>query len=82
MSFVPSVLRHGARLQVVRGVEALKAYKRYAGRIAKDMKGSELQALLTELLGQDAVTQRTSGYTVKGVSLKAQQATPHVAVCW
>ena len=35
------------------------------------MKGSELQALLTELLGQGAVIQRTSGYIVQGVALKA-----------
>jgi hypothetical protein len=49
--------------------------------MAKDMKGSELQALLAEILGQDAVIQRTSGYIVQGVTLKAQQATPHVATC-
>jgi hypothetical protein len=42
----------------VRGGAALKAYKRYAGRMAKDMKGSELQALLAEILGQGAVMQR------------------------
>jgi hypothetical protein len=65
----------------MRGGEALKAYKRYAGRMAKDMKGSELQALLTEILGQGAVIQRTSGYIVQGVALKAQQVTPHVATC-
>ena len=63
----------------MRGGEALKAYKRCAGRMAKDMKDSELQALLMEILGQDAVTQRTSGYFVQGVSLKAQQAS-HAAV--
>jgi hypothetical protein len=40
----------------MRGGEALKAYKRYAGRMAKDMKGSEL-ALLAEILGQEAVIQ-------------------------
>ncbi len=55
--------------------------KRYAGRMAKDMKGSELQALLAEILGQGAVIQRTSGYIVQGDALKAQQATPHVATC-
>jgi hypothetical protein len=42
--------------------------KRYAGRMAKDMKGSELQALLAEVLGQGAVIQRTSGYIVQGVT--------------
>ena len=52
----------------MRGGEALKAYKRYAGRMAKDMKGSELQALLAEILGQEAVIQRTSGYIVWGVT--------------
>jgi hypothetical protein len=49
--------------------------------MAKDMKGSELQALLTKILGQDAVIQRTSGYIVQGLSLKAQQATSHAATC-
>ncbi len=49
--------------------------------MAKDMYGSELHALLAEILGQDAVVQRTSGYIVHGTSLKAQQATPHTAVC-
>jgi hypothetical protein len=49
--------------------------------MAKDMKGSELQALLADILGQDAVIQRTSGYNVQGVTLKAQVATPHVATC-
>jgi hypothetical protein len=45
------------------------------------VKCSELQALLAEILGQDAVIQRTSGYIVQGVALKAQQATPDVATC-
>jgi hypothetical protein len=44
--------------------------------MAKDMYGSELHALLAEILGQDARVQRTSGYIVHGTSLKAQQATP------
>jgi hypothetical protein len=38
----------------MRGGEALKTYKRYAGRMAKEMKGSELQALLAEILGKGA----------------------------
>jgi hypothetical protein len=49
--------------------------------MAKEMKGSELQALLAEILGQDAILQRRSGYIVQGVSLKTLQATPHVATC-
>jgi hypothetical protein len=49
--------------------------------MAKDMKGSELQALLTEILGKGAVIQRTSGYIVRGITLKAQQATSHTATC-
>ena len=65
----------------MRGGEALKAYKRYAGRMAKDMTGPELQALLMEILGPGAVIQRTSGYLVQGVSLKTQQALSHAATC-
>ena len=65
----------------MRGGEALKAYKRYAGRMAKDMKGSEFQALLAEILGQEAVIQRTSGYIVWGVTLNAQPASSHGAIC-
>jgi hypothetical protein len=49
--------------------------------MAKDMKGSELQALLMEILEQGAVIQRTSGDIVQGVTLKAQQAAPHAATC-
>jgi hypothetical protein len=65
----------------MRGGEALKAYKRNAGRMAKDMTGAELRDILTEILGQDAITQRTSGYIVQGVTLKAQVAAPHAAIC-
>jgi hypothetical protein len=49
--------------------------------MAKDMTGPELRDILAEILGQDAVLQRTSGYIVRGLSLKAQQAAPHVAAC-
>ena len=59
------------------GAEAINDASRTGWR----RKGSELQALLTEILGQGAVIQRTSGYIVQGVALKAQQATPHVATC-
>jgi hypothetical protein len=65
----------------MRGGEALKAYKRYAGRMAKDMTGPELRNILAEILGPGAVIQRTSGYIVQGVSLKAQQVSPRVATC-
>jgi hypothetical protein len=51
------------------GGQALKAYKRYAGRMAKDMTGAELRGILTEILGEEAITQRTSGYVVLGRSL-------------
>jgi hypothetical protein len=34
---------------------------RYTGPMAKDMKGSELHALLGKILGLGAVIQRTSG---------------------
>ncbi len=39
---------------VALGGVALKAYKRYAGRMAKDMTGPELRDILAEILGQDA----------------------------
>ncbi len=65
----------------MRGGEALKAYKRYAGRMAKDMTGAELRDILADILGNGAIVQRTSGYIVQGVSLKAQQATSHAAIC-
>jgi hypothetical protein len=49
------------------------------------MKSSGLipaaNAILTEILGEEAVTQRTSGYIVQGVTLKAQVATSHAAIC-
>jgi hypothetical protein len=60
--------------------EALKAYKRYAGQMAKDVTGAELRDILREILGEEAVIQRTSGYIVQGVTLKVQQATPHIAI--
>jgi hypothetical protein len=50
--------------------------------MAKDMKGSELHALLRKILGLGAVIHRTSGYIVQGVTLKAQQASSHAAICW
>ncbi len=53
----------------LRGGEALKAYKRWAGREARDMKSEELRAILTGLLGE-AVETRTSGYVVRGISLR------------
>jgi hypothetical protein len=45
--------------------------------MAKDMYGSELQALLAEIFGPGAVIQRTSDSIVQGNALKAQQAIPH-----
>jgi hypothetical protein len=49
--------------------------------MAKDMTGTELRDILTEILGEAAVVQKTSGYIVQGVTLKAQVATPHAAIC-
>ena len=65
----------------MRGGEALKAYKRYAGRVAKDITGPELRNILAEILGNSAVVQRTSGYIVQGLSLRAQVAASHAATC-
>ena len=44
------------------------------------MTGAELRDILTELLGQDVVIQRTSGYIVQGVTLKDKVATSHAAI--
>jgi hypothetical protein len=57
----------------MRGGEALKAYKRCAGRVAKDMKASEFRQLLTALLGPGAVEKRTSGFIVRGLQLRAAE---------
>ena len=59
----------------------LKAYKRYAGRMAKDMTGAELKDVLADILGDGAVIQRTSGYIVQGITLKAHMAAPQAATC-
>jgi hypothetical protein len=63
------------------GGQALKSYKRFAGRMASNMTGAELRDILTEILGEEAVIQRTSGYIVQGVTLKDKVATSHVAIC-
>jgi hypothetical protein len=63
----------------MRGGAALKAYKRYAGRMTSNMSGAELRDILTEILGEEAVIQRTSGYIVQGVTLKCKAATSHAA---
>lgn len=53
----------------LRGGEALKAYKRWAGRTATDMTAKELRSILTALCGS-AVEVKTSGYVVRGISLR------------
>ncbi len=53
----------------LRGGDALKSYKRWAGRMAQNMTAGELRAILTGLLGE-AVEGRTSGYVVRGISLR------------
>ncbi|MGO9543607.1 MAG: hypothetical protein ACLPPF_02275 [Rhodomicrobium sp.] len=58
----------------LRGGEALKAYKRWAGRTATDMTAKELRSILTALCGS-AVEVKTSGYVVRGISLRAAGAT-------
>lgn len=57
----------------MRGGDALKAYKRYAGRMAKDMTAAELKSVLGEILGHDAIIQKTSGFSVHGIELKITQ---------
>ncbi len=53
------------------GGEALKAYKRYAGPSVKDMDRDTFRKLLTDILGEERIYTRTSGYTVRGLSLRA-----------
>ena len=60
----------------IRGGDALKAYKRYAGRMAKDMTGAELRGILTEVLGRHAIAQKTSGYVIAELALTAAAAAP------
>jgi hypothetical protein len=64
----------------MRGGEALKAYKRYAGRMAKDMTSAEFRDILIGILGEEMLVWKTSGYTVKGISLKTKIAAPHAAI--
>jgi hypothetical protein len=54
---------------VLRGGDALKAYKRFAGRMAATMTGSELRSIL-EAIFPGAVEPRNSGYVVRGVQLR------------
>ncbi len=63
----------------MRGGEALKGYKRYAGHMAKTMTSGGLRAILSDLLGPDAVETRTSGYVVRGVQLKDMKRRPRNA---
>jgi hypothetical protein len=55
----------------MRGGDALKSFKRCAGRAAANMTAEEFQALLTDILGADAILKRSSGYIVRGRSIKA-----------
>jgi hypothetical protein len=58
----------------MRGGETLKAHKRYAGRMAKDMTAAELREILTDFLGNAAVVQRFS--TVSSASLPCLPCLP------
>ncbi len=49
----------------LRGGEALKVYKCYAGGMAKDMTANDLRQFLAEILGAGAIAARTSGYVVR-----------------
>jgi hypothetical protein len=53
----------------IRGGDAFKSYKRYAGRMASNMSAAEFKDILAEVLGEETVVQRTSGYVVLGRSL-------------
>ncbi len=62
----------------LRGGEALKAYKRFA----KDaqMTAGELRSILAQIHG-DALAARSSGYVVRGISLRASAASQKAAAC-
>ena len=58
----------------LRGGEALKSYKRYAGTMGQGIKPGDLRQILAEILAETkrsaAIEARTSGYVVRGVQLK------------
>ncbi len=53
----------------LRGGEALKSYKRWAGKVAKDFNATLLRRTLAGILGADRIVSRTSGYVVQGIQL-------------
>ncbi len=54
----------------LRGGDALKSYKRWAGRSAQDLDAARLRQLLTAILGGDRIVTRTSGYVIIGIQLR------------
>ncbi|WP_127078315.1 hypothetical protein [Rhodomicrobium lacus] len=56
----------------MRGGEALKAYKRWAGRMADSVDAAQIRSILAELTG--AVERRNSGFVVRGLSLRTASA--------
>ncbi len=64
---------------MLRGGEALKAYKRFAGRMAKDVTGAELRSIMEALL-PGAVEPRNSGFVVRGLQLRTAPAAFQSAV--
>ncbi len=63
----------------LRGGEALKAYKRWAGQMAKGMTGPELRTIMEALL-PGAVEPRNSGYVVRGLQLRTAAALERAAL--
>jgi hypothetical protein len=53
----------------MKGGEALKAYKRWAGPTAANMCAGELRQILTDVCGA-MIEARTSGYVVRGLQLR------------
>ncbi len=58
----------------IRGSDALKSYKRWAGKIAEAGDAVQFRAHLAAILGADRVTSRTSGYVVRGIQLRGRNA--------
>lgn len=55
----------------LRGGDALKSYKRWPERLAKDIDSAQLRRILSGILGAERIISRTSGYVIQGLQLRA-----------
>ncbi len=63
----------------LRGGEALKKYKAFAGRMAANMTAQELRSIMEALL-PGAVEPRNSGYVLRGIQLRTAAAQERAAL--